>query len=234
MDPMTTYQKHLSDHAPLKITISIRPKPKTSSKPIPKDIFDLPEFSKALDSILEVVNLDAFIPPERLEEHKHIIRVAAKICQEAQQTLKPFGNYAQHCLYSAAARAVHFNDLNLARFLLRRQSHATSILKVMNGTVQLVDAVSFGSKMDELKTAKIQRDRDYIDREFADLPDTTSNKKKGSNHQKMIRLAKLWVPIARTLRLSGVFLPCGTIVRGKPAQDSLYEQWAPTFSEKSN
>jgi hypothetical protein len=135
-------------------------------------------------------------------------------------------------LYTAAARAVHFNDTNLAKFILDRHAGAELVIQIISGKVELVDEAKFSENMDKIKTEHIEKSRKQVEDEFRDLPNNKSNKKKkASRIQSLNRFSKMWIPINRALILSGV-QSSGGILRGTQKDDALIEGWKPTFSKK--
>ena len=84
------------------------------------------------------------------------MRIAATEASAAENLLRPCSSFSKATLYTASARAVHFNDLNLAKFILGRHPGADQVIKIVGGKVLLIDETSFSSKMDEIKQEHIE------------------------------------------------------------------------------
>jgi hypothetical protein len=170
-------------------------------------------------------------PPEQALEAKHIMKVAARLTQDTEAAMRPFGEIAQSALHIAAARAVHFNDRNLANYILKKHTDADKVFFLDQGVVTLRNPTTFSKKMDDIKLARLQKIQAEVEIEFANLPDTLANrKKKHSKIKTLRRLSKLWIPLGRTLKLNGVRLSTGAISRGDSMDDVLFSDWQPTFA----
>eukprot|EP00959_Pyramimonas_sp_CCMP1952_P329264 6893373-Pyramimonas_sp.AAC.1 len=70
--------KRVSDHAGASVTISPRQKTDPDARPIPGDIFRMPEFQEYLKKAMEVADVSELSPPLLIEFHKKLMRSAAQ------------------------------------------------------------------------------------------------------------------------------------------------------------
>ena len=82
ISPERLHGKKISDHAPVRFTISIgRPLP-PDLRPIPQEIFLDPAFKRYHEKLCIEANLEMLPPIPRWQQHKMIIRLAAKYARE--------------------------------------------------------------------------------------------------------------------------------------------------------
>ena len=88
---------------------------------------------------------EAIDPFEKLDITTQMIRVAAKFSRDLDSKLDPNGPNAKLNLLSSAARAVFFNDIELANCLLRVSHGASEMIFICNRTykVKLVSPSRF-------------------------------------------------------------------------------------------
>ena len=170
LSPLTLFDLGVSDHAPVMVCFSDKVKRTPKDLPINPSVFSsssfLEKFRELSDNLLSDPNLtwEAVDPFEKLETATHILRTAAKYARDLDSKLDPNGPFAQQNFFASAARAVFFNDIELATFLLRVSPSAADTIFICKRTykVKLVSPSGFAERFRVVRQKKCEDEQSAI------------------------------------------------------------------------
>ena len=113
-----------SDHAPVALGFGRHIKAKVAESPFPRWVTKHPNFKVHLKSLTDYIGILTLDVSEQLLSYKSCMREAARRVRNESRFLNPDGSAEGKIALSSISRALWFNDLPLARKLLRWSSIA--------------------------------------------------------------------------------------------------------------
>ena len=171
----------------------------------------------------------------RWQQHKTIIREAARLARNAAMIEPNRPLFLDTQMLSTISRAVWFNDVKIAKLLLALYPVAREHIVVCNGVVSLSNPALFSSTVSASKYA--YREKARLEAEAAMKTAKKNKKKAKSQAEAMTRLSKLWSPFDSRLQLVGVRVKEGNsyrVITDPEAKiEELRQGWAPTFARRA-
>ena len=119
-----------SDHAPVALGFGRQSKSEIAESPIPRWVTKHPNFKVHLKSLTDFIGILALNVSEQLLTYKSCMREAARRVRNEALYLNPGGSAEREIALSSISRALWFNDLPLARKLLRWSSIAKDLIHI--------------------------------------------------------------------------------------------------------
>ena len=143
----------LSDHAPLLVSFSTRPRSTAQggTPPIPQWIFKHPKYRLFLDSLCDYVKIDLIPDDEILRVYNKCILEAARKVRDYMLVSNPDGSESLRLVVDGLSRAMWLQNIPLARRLLRVSELACSFAEVRDGKVICLDPVGFENLFSEIR-----------------------------------------------------------------------------------
>ena len=113
-----------SDHAPISLCFGRHIKSSLADSPVPKWVSKHPNYKVHLKSLTNCIDILALDVSEQLLVYKSCLREAARRVRNEALFLNPDGSAEKKNVLSSISRALWFNNLPLARKLLRWSSIA--------------------------------------------------------------------------------------------------------------
>ncbi len=223
-DPRDIFLRGISDHACVQTTIGQTVNNNVGQTSIPSEIFQSDYFVDYHDKLCREVKLDSIDFPERLRVHKTIIIAAAKYARETLQDNFPDNLFVKSTRFSSIARAIWTQDTKLARNLKAHTDIGNKHLDVIGDLVKLKHPEQFATEMESWKSK-------YLDNKLESLKEISGARVK-SKVQHISRLAKLWIPLEKSIYLHGVKSD-DNVYRTEPQKsEQLGKDWQLTFNQK--
>jgi hypothetical protein len=247
--PKKMHDDNLSDHAPVKLTISTwMPLPR-SQQPIPTFVVNSSAFKKYHQALCDQTGLSDLGTIERWQTHKVIIREAARLARRQLFLENESSEETKHIALQSIARAVWRNDTSLAEILADRSPLAQKHLAVdSQRNVIIHDAPLFQAEVEAARAKQLESRLRGLELDGRRAAAEGESKWKARKRQDKVaaasRLAKLWSPFDRRLVLNGI-RTCKLdtnatspdeayhIVRGgREKAAALSRGWCNTFAER--
>ena len=232
-DPAALFNRRISDHVPLLVSIAPKPRVEKDQLPLPPFLFKRPEFKAAMDELISHDSWDDWSPPSKLARLKVHIRTAAGLARDALFLKHGHTFEARLMTICPIARAVWTGNVSMARTLLDRSPLAQLYIGIDQDNVFVKDPIRFEQAYVTIRAASLQEKKDMAEAALRDSTSTAAQvrKAKAVKHA-ATRLDRLWSPFGKRLVLAGIVWR-GDIVRAADHQlEVLAESWAPTFSHK--
>ena len=229
----TLYDSGISDHSAVSMSIGLAPQLPPTLWPIPKYVFDNPEFIRVHEQIAAAADLDNMPVTERWRVHKEIIREAVQISRNGLLRSDTNSPFVRSQILTSAARCVWYNNVTTAMTLIQNYECAAEHLHVVKGKVEVRSPESFESAVCAAKLEFYE----YRKEELSSKKNSTVRK---SKHQiaAIDRLCKLWSPKNRKFCLAGIRTGNGKgaearqiITEPQQRAAALAEAWSATFSK---
>ncbi|CAK0826931.1 unnamed protein product, partial [Prorocentrum cordatum] len=81
--PAAVFDKKISDHAAVVLSIACRPPRPVESRPIPKHLFSEPGFKRRLEGLCSCIPWDSMSPPFKVEKYKELLKISAAETRDA-------------------------------------------------------------------------------------------------------------------------------------------------------
>ena len=147
-DPVFLHRQGISDHAPLVVSLSMRPRADPAILPRHRECCSHKRFSERLQATCDAATLDGLHNSERLRLHKFLIREAVLKAREEIFQSEPNSKYMVAVTISSMARAVWNNDAQLMKTLHRRSEIAREYLHFTN-KVEPIDLSKFADLVEK-------------------------------------------------------------------------------------
>eukprot|EP00959_Pyramimonas_sp_CCMP1952_P218520 4570349-Pyramimonas_sp.AAC.1 len=112
------------------------------------------ECAEALDTLISHSDIDRLAPIPRWRELKRLMREAARVARDRLTRAGTPPLEARLMIFRSVARAVHFDDLDLANELLSKATPARGLLRLEEGAdavVSLIDPMQFRRQYEQLQ-----------------------------------------------------------------------------------
>ncbi|CAK0846616.1 unnamed protein product, partial [Prorocentrum cordatum] len=150
--PAAVFDKKISDHAAVVVSLACRPPRPVESRPIPKHLFSEPGFKRRLEGLCSDVPWDSMSPPFKLEKYKELLKIAASETRDTLFRDRPHHPHTCLLLARALARVVWRQDLRMASRLQDSHPLAIDMISIANGKVELRHPPSFQAWVDQVQT----------------------------------------------------------------------------------
>jgi len=232
-DPKAMHEDGLSDHSPFSVTVFAKKPLPPERRPISKHVASSPAFKRALSALTDAACLDELSPPMRLQQHKVLIREAARIARDDSFINGATDATSLSAACATVARCVWNNDIRVYRILVAGNSFAAGHLELRDGMVCLKDAEQFEAKFTDLKH-KAHEDRLLqmdMEKKRATRPDKVEHRQKKLRVM-MAKQMQLWCPFGKRLVLNAVSYG-GELLRDPDAKlSALASEWRTTFAHR--
>ena len=225
-DPKELYKSGISDHAPVAVSILHRTPLSRGEGPIAPEMVKHPLYSHYLRALLweekfpQLIFQDAY---HRLAFLKNIMRASAGFVRDFLQNHMDHLPIVRSQTMTSIARAVWTQSIPLAETLLKHSGFARDFVKIIDNNVVITDNNAYATASDHANTQLLEERA----REIQSNPRHSVKKLTKVNN-----LAKLWIPMSRTLSLAGIKVD-GRIIRQEPELSiAMGRAWQPTFSPK--
>ncbi|CAK0857630.1 unnamed protein product, partial [Prorocentrum cordatum] len=81
--PAAVFDKKISDHAAVVLSLACRPPRPVESRPIPKHLFSEPGFKRRLEGLCSCIPWDSMSPPFKVEKYKELLKISAAETRDA-------------------------------------------------------------------------------------------------------------------------------------------------------
>ena len=133
--PEETFSSGLSDHAPISLGFGGCVLPTSKTPPVPRWICKHPNFKMHLESLTSSISIFNLEVGHQLMMYKKCIRAAAKRVRNECLFLDSSGAESTKLVLSSVSRALWFNNLSLAKRLVRYSDIATEPIFIDAGKV---------------------------------------------------------------------------------------------------
>ena len=130
--PEQTFSVGESDHAPISLCFGRQVKTTIGDSPIPKWVAKHPNYKVHLKSLTEYIGIRALDVSEQLLTYKDCMKEAARRVRNETLYLNPDGSAERKIVLSSISRALWFNNLPLARKLLRWSAFAKDLIHIVD------------------------------------------------------------------------------------------------------
>ena len=231
-EPKQLFYSGISDHAPVGITFLFKAILPRTEGPIPTEITRHFMFKYYVSHLLWEERFDTLhfeTPFERLDFLKNIIKAGAILTREYLQSQEPDSPLIVSQTLASIARTVWTQSLSLFETLHKNSSLAREHIVLRDdGFIYIHDPGVFSAATDAANTALLAERAEAV---------TAQGKNKSENWgkislKKISNLAKLWIPLAKSMILAAVKLD-EKIIRSEPELTiAMGASWQPTFDEK--
>ena len=152
-DPIALEGKCLSDHSPVRASISLRRPSPAPLRPIAPYIFRDRRFKPMLDHYLMHLDLPSLTPPAQYRVLSVALRAAAERVRDMLSKPACPTQAQQIMILAAVSRVVVQQRLPVARTLLADSPFAARFLKIVGSTVALIDPVAFDNTFTRLRSS---------------------------------------------------------------------------------
>ena len=244
-DPVCLFEKGISDHSPLLVSIGRVGGTNSPAFKIPSFITKSAAYKNIVKELLSVGELETFPPLQRLERHKDIIRQAARFARE-ELFKNPASDETRLQLYGSIASCVAFNKIGTARHILKMNCEAAEFMTIQGSRVLLVSPPNFSSKFCQLKSQYYKSRQLQIElpnnniascglrrTEVRIYNNNVNNTKRNKTHRAVLyRLARLWKESDRVYSLQGVLKGRHLVARsGHEKAEALGSYWGEIFGK---
>ena len=225
-DPKDLFQSGISDHAPITVSITWRTPHARGEGPIASEISRHPLFSHYFLALCWEENFKSLEFGSEFESLlfvKNLMRAAAGFVRDYMHNHMDHLPIIRSQQLTTIARAVWMQSIPLAETLLKHSGFAREHLRISDDKVFIADNLAFSQIADETNTIL------YSDRASDICAKPKFNERK---YNIIANLAKLWIPLNKTLILGGIKVN-DHIVRNEPELTiEMGNSWQPTFAPK--
>jgi hypothetical protein len=230
--PVTRCHKEkISDHAPVRTSLSCKSLLPKHMRPIPKWLAKHPIFKQVLADLEERAGLDCLSTADRWVQHKKIIRQASEIAARRCLSKVAKTNDEQLQGILQASRAIWFDMPHMVPKIITTPPSLKDVIYIdSHGHAAIKDHAKFQSITAGIVNGSITAENDD-----AKKSQSLGNARLSSNNRRQMlsRWAKLWAPYDKQLILHGIELPNGSLAT-TPADKAraLSEHWGEVFKRK--
>ena len=182
---------------------------------------------------MKVADLGCLSAPDRLRQHKRIIREAGLIARDEASVSLSADPENLVSLYATISRAVWYNDRRVYNLLISRYDLACKHLTLVDGAVTLLAPSLFNDEYNSQKVAASHNARDRLDAMVNSNRTSLRQRRKAKvDSQSLERQLELWHPFGQRLRLSGVKAGGGIIRDPAKCLTALSSFWSRTFAHR--
>ena len=130
--PEQSFADRESDHAPIALSFGVQSKSVIADPPVPRWVTKHPNYKDHLKSLTDYIGILALEVSEQLIAYKACMREAARRVRNESLYSKPDGSAERKIVLSSISRALWFNNLPLARKLLRWSTLAKDLIYIVD------------------------------------------------------------------------------------------------------
>ncbi|CAK0813889.1 unnamed protein product, partial [Prorocentrum cordatum] len=167
--PAAVFDKKISDHAAVVLSLACRPPRPAESRPIPKHLFSEPGFKRRLEGLCSCIPWDSMSPPFKVEKYKELLKISAAETRDALFRDRPHHPHTCLLLARALARVVWRQDLRVASRLQDSHPLAIDMISITNGKVEIRHPPSFQAWVDQVQTEAAASAKIFLPKNVTDL-----------------------------------------------------------------
>ena len=219
--------QELSDHAPLRISLSTKQQLPKDKRPIPKWLAKHPIFKQVLLDLEKRENLDELAPQERWTRHKAIIREASETALKRCLAKVATTNDEKLQVLLQAARALRYDQPHMLPKIIKSLPCLKGVIGIdAYGHVIMLNGAKFQTTIFEVMNVG-------LDSEVAENNGIDGRPLRNGRSQMLDRWVKLWAPFDRRLIIYGIELPDGSLAVSPPDKaNALAGHWGSFFAKK--
>jgi len=245
--PEDNEAKGISDHAAVEIVLANLGAADVKKKVISRHICKCPQFTRALEKLVEAVGVLSLPRDLQLGVYKRCIWEAARVTRDHLLTHDPSGEESQRLVVDSIGRAVWRQDLKLARRVFNGSSLARGHIVIEGNNVSLVNPEAFDVLYNQVrftqKSQALQRLSSLISRGGS----INQVKRYKAQAQAFKRMRALHWPNSKRLKLAGIKIAdsdtpkdpaVNEFINGRVSmdpsmiQDALSRYWSKVYSSK--
>ena len=219
--------RNLSDHAPVRMSLSCKRLLPRLLQPIPKWLARHPIFKDVLADLESKANLDAMPPVQRWERHKQIIRDASAIAAKRCLGKVAQSNDEKLQILLQTSRAIWFDIPHMIPKVLSSMPQLRECVQVDgHGHVAIINA----DKYHQLTSSIVNGS---LDAEITENEAPGTTRPRHSRGQQLARWVKPWAPFDRKMTLFAIELPGGGLATTPVDKaKALGKHWGAVFAKK--
>ena len=230
--PEEMFGMELSDHAPVVFSIGRKPQV-AGSHSLPKFICTDPRFKEHLNSLVDYVDIFNLPLHRQLPTLNSCIQEAGKIVRQRilfDDTPTPAAN---RLILASVSRAIWFNNVSLAKRILRFSSIGNELLAIVAGVVSCPQPMRFDELFNQYHKDHHGRSISGLQRDLSLAAAPNLQKQIKGRLRAARRMINIYWPRNKRLKLIGIRGENGAILsQAADMQAALKAHWAPVYAKK--
>ena len=221
------HKENISDHAPLRVSLSCKRLLPKHIRPIPKLLAKHPIFKQVLTGLEKDADLDNLEPFARWTQHKQIVRQASEIAARRCLSKVAKTNDEQLQAVMQASRTIWYDMPSMISKITKTLPSLKGVIHIdSHGHAAIIDHARFQAIVGSIVNKTITEENEFVN---------IGEGKKCCNRSRMLsRWAKMWVPFDKRLILHGTLLPEGSLaITASTKAGALAAHWGEVFKKKA-
>ena len=230
--PEECFSNGESDHAPVALGFGRCFHPPAADPPIARWICKHPNFQMHLSSLTTDIDILGLGVDRQLIVYKKCLKEAARRVRNECLYLNPDGGEATKLVLASVSRALWFNNLSLAKHLIKFSGTAAQLIFIDAGSVIAHSYETFENIFGDFFKVYHRSEVVELQHAIAIESSLTLKKQLKSRLQCARRMQGIFWPTGKRLKLAGIKVGDNVVTSARGTQEALISHWKPIYEKK--